>query len=53
MKVKAAKGIKVPMEHDPHKYVTDSKAIEVPDSMYYKRRVNDGDLVDQNAKGKS
>lgn len=57
MNVKAAKGLKVPMEGAPHKYITDAKFVTVADSMYYKRRVNDGDLVvqgqDNKAKGGS
>lgn len=45
MKVKAAAGVKVPMEGAPRKYITDEQAQEVPASAYYRRRVAEGDLV--------
>lgn len=46
MRVKAAPGILVPMEHKPREYITDSKAVDVPASAYYRRRLADGDLVE-------
>ncbi|MDD6910901.1 DUF2635 domain-containing protein [Actinobacillus minor] len=45
MKVKAVKGVRVPMEDAPHKYITDEEAVEVESSLYYLRRIADGDLV--------
>lgn len=45
MKVIAATGIKVPKEDRPHDYVTDSEAVDVPESSYYLRRLADGDLL--------
>lgn len=44
MKVKAAVGIKVPMENQPYAYI-EQEPVEVEDSIYYQRRINDGDLV--------
>ncbi len=47
MKVKAAEGLKVPMEGKPMSYINDVEAVEVPDdSAYYARRISDGDLVE-------
>lgn len=45
MQVKAATGLKVPMEGKPHDYITDAESVDVRDSAYYQRRINDGDLV--------
>ncbi|MDN8050320.1 hypothetical protein QZN20_23895 [Burkholderia multivorans] len=47
MKVIAKTGLRVPKEGAPRKYITDSEAVVVPDSVYYMRRVMDGDLVRQ------
>ena len=44
MKVIAKKGTKCPMEKKPRKYITDSVAVEVPDTTYYKRLVREGSL---------
>ncbi|ACA32335.1 DUF2635 domain-containing protein [Histophilus somni] len=44
MKVKAAVGIKVPMENQPYRYI-EQEPVEVEDSIYYQRRINDGDLI--------
>lgn len=44
MKVKAEVGIKVPMENQPYAYI-EQEPVEVEDSIYYQRRINDGDLV--------
>ncbi|MEE6030332.1 DUF2635 domain-containing protein [Avibacterium paragallinarum] len=44
MKVKAAVGIKVPMENQPYHYI-EQEPVEVEDSIYYQRRINDGDLI--------
>jgi hypothetical protein len=45
MKVIAQKGTKCPMEGKPREYITDSKAVDVPETSYYKRLINDGSLV--------
>jgi hypothetical protein len=45
MQVKAATGLKVPMEDKPHDYITDAESVDVPESAYYQRRVSDGDLL--------
>ena len=45
MKVKAVKGVRVPMEDAPHKYITDVEAVEVESALYYLRRIADGDVV--------
>jgi len=44
MFVKAAKGTRCPKEDKPREYVDDKDAVEVPDSAYYIRLVNDGSL---------
>lgn len=44
MKVKAAKGVKVPYENKPHQYI-EQEVVEVENSLYYQRRIADGDLV--------
>lgn len=50
MLVKAASGIKVPMEEKPRVYITDTppdgeQGFTVPETAYYLRRIADGDLV--------
>lgn len=50
MLVKAAPGLKVPMEEKPRVYITDTPpdgepGFAVPDTAYYLRRLADGDLV--------
>lgn len=45
MKVKAATGLKVPMEEKPHDYINDTDVMDVPDTAYYQRRISDGDLI--------
>ncbi|OXI36768.1 DUF2635 domain-containing protein [Burkholderia aenigmatica] len=47
MKVIAKAGLSVPKEGKPRQYVTDSQAVDVPESAYYMRRVAEGDLVRQ------
>lgn len=47
MKVMARAGLSVPKEGKPRQYITDSDTVDVPESAYYMRRVNDGDLVRQ------
>ena len=45
MHVKAAPGHRVPTEEDPYKYIEDAKAVDVPDTSYYRRRVATGELL--------
>lgn len=45
MLVKAAVGLHVPKEEKPREYITDAEAVEVPATIYYHRRVADGDLL--------
>jgi hypothetical protein len=46
MKVKAALGLKCPMEGNPREYITDDpKGVAVPDTSYYQRLLDDGSLV--------
>lgn len=44
MKVKAADGLRVPKENRVNFYIT-NQPVEVPESLYYRRLVNDGDLI--------
>lgn len=44
MLVKAAPGVKVPMEGMPRRYI-EQTPVEVPDTPYYRRRITDGDLI--------
>lgn len=51
MLVIAATGLLVPMEEKPRSYISDTppegaKGFEVPDTVYYRRRILDGDLVE-------
>lgn len=47
MLVKAAPGLQCPMENKPREYITDSEpGVEVPDSAYYRRLVDDGSLTE-------
>jgi hypothetical protein len=43
--VRAAVGLKFPMEHSAHRYI-EQEAVEVPDSTYYQRALASGDLVE-------
>jgi hypothetical protein len=47
MHVIAAPGHRVPMEKDPYQYIEDepAKAIDVPDTSYYRRRLATGELL--------
>ena len=46
MKVKAAPGLKCPMEDRPKEYINDDpKGVAVPDTSYYQRLLDDGSLV--------
>ncbi|WP_410499705.1 DUF2635 domain-containing protein [Chitinibacter sp. S2-10] len=44
MKVIAAPGLKVPYEDKPNRYITADQVVDVPDTVYYRRRIADGDL---------
>ncbi len=44
MKVKAAPGMKFPMEDNARKYIT-TEAVAVENTAYYRRAVQDGDLI--------
>ncbi|MDS0794698.1 hypothetical protein NUV26_21245 [Burkholderia pseudomultivorans] len=46
MKVIARKGLRVPMESGMRRYVTDSAVVDVPNTVYYRRRIAEGDLID-------
>lgn len=43
--VKAAPGLRVPMEGMPRRYITDAALAVVPDSAFYRRRIADSDLL--------
>ncbi len=43
--VKAAPGLRVPMEGMPRRYITDAAPVTVPDSAFYRRRIADRDLL--------
>ncbi len=43
LKVKAAKGVRVPVENRPHHYI-EQETVEVENTLYYQRRIADGDL---------
>lgn len=45
--VKAAPGVSVPMEDKPRKYIEGEKSFTVPDTVYYRRRIADGDLAEE------
>lgn len=45
MIVKAAPGLQVPREDKPREYITEAKPVDVPESAYYLRRLDEGDLV--------
>lgn len=45
MKVTAAPGMQCPKEENPRSYITDNKAVEVPESAYYLRLIADGSLI--------
>lgn len=44
LKVKAAKGVRVPVENRPHHYI-EQETVEVENTLYYQRRIADGDLI--------
>jgi hypothetical protein len=41
----ARKGVRVPKEETPDRYITDSEAVSVAQSAYYRRRLREGDLL--------
>lgn len=45
MRVIAAPGHRVPTEEDPYKYITETKAVDVPDTSYYRRRLVTDELL--------
>lgn len=45
MKVKAAAGLRVPYENQPRRYI-EQKPVDAPDTIYYRRLLAAGDLVD-------
>lgn len=53
MLVLAAPGLLVPMEQQPRSYISDTppdeaRGFEVPDTVYYRRRILEGDLAELN-----
>ncbi len=52
IRVKAAAGLKVPYEFKANQFITD-EAVEVPKTIYYRRRLLDGDLVEVESQVKS
>lgn len=45
MRVKAIPGIKVPVEHNARAYIDEFIEVDVEDTVYYQRRIADGDLI--------
>ena len=45
IKVKAAPGLAVPTEHNPHEYIGQEPAEVAADSLYYRRLLDDGDIL--------
>ncbi|MDO4693049.1 MAG: DUF2635 domain-containing protein [Eikenella sp.] len=43
--VRAAPGLKVPMDGQPHRYITDAEPVAVAATAYYLRCLDYGDLV--------
>jgi hypothetical protein len=50
MLVIALMGTRCPMEENPRKYITDSEAVEVPETTYYRRLIIDGSLQETKKK---
>lgn len=44
IKVIARSGVRVPMEENGRRYITDAEGVEVARSAYYLRRLREGDL---------
>lgn len=60
IKVIAAAGLRVPKEDNVRQYITDEDVVDVPDTLYYRRLIADGDLYEteiveqaSNKKGKA
>lgn len=49
-RVIASKGLRVPREDNPRKYI-ESNAVDVPDTTYYRRRLASGELLIEQAQG--
>lgn len=49
MKVKARIGLKVPFEHSARQFI-DQNVVDVPNTLYYRRLLLDGDLIKVNEK---
>lgn len=45
IKVRAADGLRVPTEHNPHEYIAEAVVEIDENSLYYRRALADGDLV--------
>ena len=45
IKVRAADGLQVPLEGSPHEYINGRETVTVPDTAYYRRCIEYGDLV--------
>lgn len=45
IKVKAAPGVRVPVEGSARKYITDAEEVTVTRTAYYIRRLKEGDLI--------
>ena len=45
MRVIAAPGHRVPTEEDPYQYIEETKAVDVPCTSYYRRRMATGELL--------
>lgn len=43
--VKATPGVRVPLEDNARRYITDAESVTVPDTAYYQRRLRDGDVL--------
>jgi hypothetical protein len=44
MRVIAAPGTRCPMERNHREYITDTEAVDVPETTYYSRLIADGSL---------
>lgn len=45
LNVMAADGLRVPTEHNPHEYIGQEPVEVDGNSLYYRRMIDDGDLV--------
>lgn len=46
MKLKSAPGTQCPMEGNPRMYIGNGEGVEVPDTIYYRRLVAEGSLIE-------